>query len=121
MPDYLSRTNIVVQTGTHTLTPASTHRWAEDLGQASRRLVSACLNHGTVPTVDIAVQHLHGSTNGTTMLEATWQERGSTDRHTFRSERQQAARGYESLVADHQALLTQLCEDICATLSRRQP
>ena len=121
MPDYLSRTNIVVQTGTHTLTPASTHRWAEDLGQASRRLLSACLNHGTAPTVDITVQHLHGSTSGTTILEATWQERSSTNVHTFRDERRQAAKGYEPLVADHQALLSQLCEDICATLSRQQP
>ncbi len=118
IPDYLKRSHIVVQTSDNRLTPAATHRWSEPLAHGARRVMESCLadeSRVAANTVDIDIEHFHGSTSGQVIMTGTWQVRGGESHKRFRQTLMQDSPGYDALVTTHRALLLAVCRDIQRT------
>jgi len=126
---YLQRTHIMLQNGTNELLPAVQHRWSEPLEAGVRRLLARCLG-GSAPTnrkANVQIEHLHGNTNGTVVIEARWALLSSENRsenssapgaisalveRQFTASMPQPVAGYDALVSTQRALVLQLCADI---------
>ena len=115
---YLQRTHIVLQSGANKLAPAVQHRWSEPLEAGVRRLLSRCLGSG-VPSerkANVRIEHLHGNTNGTVVIQANWalsaQPPMATVEEQFSTSKPQLEAGYDALVSTQRQLVLQLCADI---------
>ena len=108
---YLKRDHLLVQTTATELVPANYHRWSEPLSAGASRLLSRCLGDGAARnTVDIEIQHLHGSVDGALVLDAVYVLGEARSRSTARIELEGA--GYPALVQAHREALLALCSDI---------
>lgn len=121
---YLQRTHIVLQSGANELIPALQHRWSEPLDAGVTRLLSSCLG-GTADApyrARISVDHLHGSTDGSVVLQAQWAlSDNATAAETpasgsFSATMPQPRAGYDALVSTQRELVLLLCADIKAGL-----
>ena len=129
---YLQRTNIVLQRSANELIPALQHRWSEPLHAGVSRLLSSCLGgRSDAPyRVNVSVDHLHGNTDGSVVLQAQWSWSGTTagitaglDTQTatagsFSATLPQPRAGYDALVSTQRQLVLTLCADIRAALPR---
>ncbi len=129
---YLQRTHIVLQSGTNELVPALQHRWSEPLDAGISRLLGTCLggNADAPYRADVTVDHLHGNTNGSVVLQAHWSINGgkpavesAADASTqvpaagnFSATLPQPVAGYDALVSTQRELVLGLCADIRAAL-----
>jgi len=128
---YLQRTHIVLQSGTNELIPAVQHRWSEPLEAGVRRLLSQCLVGDALSKrkANVQIEHLHGNTNGTVVIQANWSLDGDSAaggetadimasvKKQFSASTPQPKAGYDSLVTTQRALVLELCADIKAVVS----
>jgi len=125
---YLQRTNIVLQSGTNELVPAVQHRWSEPLEAGVSRLLSRCLGGGGAADrkANVRIEHLHGNTNGTVVIQAKWSllSGGSEAsdvsvaiEEQFSASQPQPEAGYDSLVSTQRELVLELCADIKSAVS----
>jgi uncharacterized lipoprotein YmbA len=129
---YLQRTNIVLQRSANELIPALQHRWSEPLHAGVSRVLSSGLGgRSDAPyRVNVSVDHLHGNTDGSVVLQAQWSWSGTTagitaglDTQTatagsFSATLPQPRAGYDALVSTQRQLVLTLCADIRAALPR---
>ena len=121
---YLQRTHIVLQSGENELVPALQHRWSEPLDAGVSRLLSNCLggNADASHRAEVLVDHLHGNTNGSVVLQAHWSINGDVDSAqapaagNFSATLPQPAAGYDSLVSTQRELVLGLCAEIRAAV-----
>lgn len=121
---YLQRTHIMLQSGENELVPALQHRWSEPLDAGVSRLLSNCLggNFDAAHRADVSVDHLHGNTDGSVVLQAHWSINGHADSAqtpaagNFSATLPQPAAGYDSLVSTQRKLVLGLCAEIRAAL-----
>jgi len=116
---YLQRTHIVLQSGTNELVPALQHRWSEPLDAGVSRLLGSCLggNADAPYRVDVTIDHLHGNTSGSVVLQAHWStDGGKPAAGNFSATLPQPVAGYDALVSTQRELVLGLCADIRAAL-----
>jgi len=119
---YLQRTHIILQSGTNELVPAVQHRWSEPLEAGVRRLLSRCLAGGAPSErkAHVRIEHLHGNTNGTVVIQANWSLSAeppvATIEEQFSASMPQPEAGYDALVSTQRELVLQLCTDIKAAV-----
>lgn len=129
---YLQRTHIVLQSGTNELVPALQHRWSEPLDAGVTRLLGSCLGGGVdAPhAARVTIDHLHGNTNGSVVLQAHWSVSGLLSSRGVAPESSetlpasgrysatlpQPRAGYDALVSTQRELVLGLCADIRAAL-----
>lgn len=127
---YLQRTHIVLQSGSNELIPALQHRWSEPLDAGVRRLLSSCLRgHLDTPySANVTIDHLHGNTAGTVVLQAHWsvsglapevanQESASMPASgVYSGSQPQPQAGYDALVSTQRELVLGLCSAIQAAV-----
>lgn len=121
---YLQRTHIVLQSGANELIPALQHRWSEPMDAGVTRLLSGCLGGAAdAPNrATVSIDHLHGSTDGSVVLQAQWAVSGETlasdtqASGSFSASLPQPRAGYDALVSTQRELVLLLCADIQAAL-----
>ncbi|MGE3463296.1 MAG: membrane integrity-associated transporter subunit PqiC [Pseudomonadales bacterium] len=130
---YLDQQGIVLQTAGAEVHVARQNRWAEPLDAAVDRYLQVAIANATGRVVEVAplttrtaetmvqvrVQQLHGSTDGSVRLAAEWTvsaPTGSAVLHTFEATESQRADGYPALVDAHAALLERLAAAIAGSL-----
>jgi len=124
---YLQRTHIVLQSGTNELVPALQHRWSEPLDAGVSRLLGSCLggNADAPYRANVTIDHLHGSTDGSVVLQAHWSINGgktatgseaANSSGSFSATLPQPVAGYDALVSTQRELVLGLCADIRAAV-----
>ncbi len=133
---YLRRAGIVVEIAPGRLRAAAGHQWAEPLEDGLRALLRAALSRelgfqvgatpgGRVPaaqTIDVVVERLHGTLDGTALLEATYRvttPAGERVEMRFFATEPLASEGYPGLVAAESALVQRLAEAIAASIRQQ--
>lgn len=128
---YLDQPGLVIETADGTLRPARQHLWAEPAHDSIRNLLAVeislakgedllpdKLNKGAI-AVDIRIDELHGTEDGSAKLVAYWWLRHDTDVlnvYRFSHTMELSNDGYAALVDAEEALLTDLARKIAATL-----
>ena len=128
--EYLDRPEIVVETRDGVVQPAFSHRWAEPLAPALRRILSHRITGSSgqvmipeptadVPVrVDLTIERLHGTETGRVMLVARWTVRSAdtTVHHRMAETTHTRADGYPALVQAHDELIDALARAIGQSL-----
>ena len=128
---YIDQPGLIMETADGEIHPAQYNLWAEPVYEAVRNqlMVEIGLAKGedilpadlgnTAIVMDIRIDQLHGTNNGTAKMVAYWWlRRGKEVLAVYRFSEQQAltTSGYEALVAAEEVLLAQLAKEIAATL-----
>lgn len=128
---YIDQPGLALETANGEMHTARHHLWAEPVYEGVRRhlVVNIAEAHGedippnnlakTPVVIDISIDQLHGTSNGTARLVAYWwlrREGELVSAHQFAEEMALAEDGYPALVAAEEALLAQLAKEIAATL-----
>jgi uncharacterized lipoprotein YmbA len=117
---YLQRSNLILQTATNEIVPATHHRWGEPIAAGITRLLGNCLAGNARADerhASISIDHFHGSERGEVVLQAHWVVEGDEavlTQHRFDVRMNQSTAGYDALVTTQRSLLLELCADILA-------
>jgi uncharacterized lipoprotein YmbA len=129
--DYINNPGLVVATGDGEVREARNHRWAEPLATSIKAFlameVSAQRGEDipaqggaeTATRIDVAIDQLHGNTDGEAVLMAYWQLRSTKgDKRVFQFAETEAllTDGYPALAAAEKRLLQRLALQIAASL-----
>lgn len=134
---YLDRSNLVFHESGNRLAVAESHRWAGDLEDNIASVVATNLgrrlktgNVRTYPWADdgdlryqisLDIRQLHGTSDGSAMIEAAWRVYSLPDRRMITSKswtgtEEMHADGYDALAAAESRLLAQLATQIARSL-----
>ena len=132
---YLDQPGLVLETDTGTVRPATYHQWAEPLSESLRSFLADEISAQSGEPVrhrsygdsswkrtirqliDIHIDELHGTANGSARLVASWtltdrEQPASAMEHKFAATERLSGDGYASLVAAEKRLLTRLAAKI---------
>lgn len=128
---YIDQRGLLMETDEGEIRAARHNLWAEPVYEAVRNqllvdisrakgedLLPAALADTSI-VLDIRIDQLHGTNDGTARLVAYWWLRRGKEilsAHVFAEEKPLAVDGYAALVAAEEALLAQLAVKIAATL-----
>lgn len=134
---YLDRPNLVMQENGTRIAVAESHRWAGKLEDNFARVLATNLgrqlktgNLRTYPwetdeglkyQISVDLTHLHGTSEGDAVLEATWRVYSLPDRkliatHSWSGTEALSKDGYDELVAAESRLIAQFAAEVGRTL-----
>ena len=129
---YINQPGLVLETATGEVHAAQYHLWAEPIYDSVRHQLMTEISQirkedilpadlARTPTVlDIRIDQLHGTNQGTAKLVAYWWLRRDQQvqaMYQFAQEQALEADGYQALVAAEEHLLRQLAKSIAATMT----
>jgi uncharacterized lipoprotein YmbA len=136
VPAYLKRSELILQVGPQELRPARYHRWAEPLDENVRRYLrerlstelntnvemNARLRDRWDVQIDVAIEELHGTLEGSALLSASYAivrsaEPERVQRGRVRLTESQRRDGYAGLVDAQSELLDGLANRIAADVN----
>jgi uncharacterized lipoprotein YmbA len=125
VPEYLGQRGIALRTADNSVQHAQYHRWGEPLQSGIRRIAeqSIDLYSGQLPKAQlkIHIDHLYGTPEGQSFLDAHWVAETSSCKLTGVMNRQlaQPEAGYASMVATQKQLLVDSIGALLQELQQR--
>ena len=133
LPEYLKRPNLVMQINQHQLHYAQLARWAEDLDDGIRKVLtnqlaqSQIILTGDYPTfapqnrLVLEIEHFYPTDQGKVILSGQYWRVDFTDpltinKHRFFYEEKLTENGYEQAVVQMRSLLGKLADELAAGL-----
>jgi len=134
---YIDTPGLVLESGNGEVHAARHHQWADPLRESLRRFLASEISAATGRAIgaysyresdwkrrlDIHIDQLHGSVDGSAKLVANWAVIDATNHtvlaeHSFSETEPLSADGYDALVRAEKNLLSRLANAIAATLFR---
>jgi len=133
---YIDAQGLVLESGNGEVRAARNHQWADPLRESLRSFLASEISVATGRTIgtdsyresnwerrlDIHIDQLHGSVDGSARLVANWAVIDATNHtvlaeYSFSETEPLSADGYDALVRAEKKLLSRLADAIAATLT----